>query len=153
MSTKANIVNFSVKQEGLEAQLLGEVVKAEQPSLEEQAAKLTVRVALGKNKLVALEDTILRLLSESKGSLLEDLALIKTLQDSKVTSDEVSADLEVAARTQIEINAACEGYRSAAVRSSLVYFVLYDLSRVDPMYQFSLDTYFAIFRKVVALTF
>ena len=78
MSTKANIVNFSVKQEGLEAQLLGEVVKAEQPSLEEQAAKLNIRVALGKNKLVALEDTILRLLSESKGSLLEDLALQDT---------------------------------------------------------------------------
>jgi dynein heavy chain len=67
-----------VKQEGLEAQLLGEVVKADQPSLEEQAAKLNIRVALGKNKLVALEDTILRLLSESKGSLLEDLALQDT---------------------------------------------------------------------------
>mmetsp|Transcript_18885 Transcript_18885/g.22437 ORF Transcript_18885/g.22437 Transcript_18885/m.22437 type:complete len:4042 (-) Transcript_18885:161-12286(-) len=150
VSTKANIVNFSVKQEGLEAQLLGEVVKAEQPMLEEQAAALTVRVSIGKNKLVALEDTILRLLSDSTGSLLDDLDLIKTLQASKVTSDEVTLDLSVAAATQIEIEAACEGYRSAAVRSSLVYFVLYDLSRVDPMYQFSLASYFSLFRQSIS---
>ena len=58
VSTKANIVNFSVKQEGLEAQLLTMVAGSEQPSLEQQAAALTVRVALGKNKLVALEDDI-----------------------------------------------------------------------------------------------
>jgi dynein heavy chain len=147
VSTKANIVNFSVKQEGLEAQLLTMVVGSEQPSLEEQAAALTVRVALGKNKLVALEDDILRLLSESTGSLLDDLNLIKTLQDSKVTSDAVTEDLKVADVTQKEINAACEGYRVSAIRSSLVYFVLYDLSRVDPMYQFSLDTYFNLFRQ------
>jgi dynein heavy chain len=149
VSTKANIVNFSVKQEGLEAQLLGAVVRAEQPELEEESARLTIRVSMGKNKLVALEDTILRLLSESTGSLLDDLDLIKTLQQSKVTSDEVSADLEVAAKTQVEINKACEEYRAAATRASLVYFVLYDLSRVDPMYQFSLDTYFTLFRKSI----
>ena len=35
------------------------------------------------------------------------------------------------------------------MRSSLVYFVLYDLSRVDPMYQFSLDTYFTLFRQSI----
>jgi dynein heavy chain len=31
------------------------------------------------------------------------------------------------------------GYRSAAIRASLAYFVLDDMGRVDPMYQFSLD--------------
>jgi len=36
-----------------------------------------------------LEDTILRMLSESKVSILEDVALVETLQSSKETSDEV----------------------------------------------------------------
>ena len=62
VSTKANIVNFAVKQEGLEAQLLGAVVDKEQPELGRMASELTIRMATGKNKLVALEDTILRLL-------------------------------------------------------------------------------------------
>jgi len=36
-----------------------------------------------------LEDKILMMLSESKVNLLEDVALIDTLQSSKETSDEV----------------------------------------------------------------
>ena len=77
-------MNFAVKQEGLEAQLLGAVVDKEQPELGRMASELTIRMATGKNKLVALEDTILRLLSESTGSLLDDMDLVNTLQDSKV---------------------------------------------------------------------
>ena len=46
MSTKTTVVNFSVKQLGLEAQLLGIVVQREQPSLEEQSSELTVKVTL-----------------------------------------------------------------------------------------------------------
>ena len=64
-----------MKQQGLEAQLLGIVVQKEQPTLERQKADLTLRVAAGKQKLVDLEDEILRLLSEAEGSLLE-LSLI-----------------------------------------------------------------------------
>lgn len=44
VSTKTTVVNFSVKQLGLEAQLLGIVVQQEQPSLEEQSSELTVKV-------------------------------------------------------------------------------------------------------------
>lgn len=44
VSTKTTVVNFSVKQLGLEAQLLGIVVQREQPSLEEQSSELTVKV-------------------------------------------------------------------------------------------------------------
>merc|ERR1719198_1880743 len=42
VSTKATIINFAVKQQGLEAQLLGYVVQKEQPNLETQKAELTM---------------------------------------------------------------------------------------------------------------
>ena len=47
VSTKTTIVNFSIKREGLEDQLLGFIVKKERPDLEEQNAKLVVQVCLG----------------------------------------------------------------------------------------------------------
>lgn len=47
VSSKTTVVNFSVKQLGLEAQLLGIVVQREQPSLEEQSSELTVKVFSG----------------------------------------------------------------------------------------------------------
>ena len=45
---------------GLEAQLLGIVVRKERPELEEQKDRLVVNIAEGKKKLADLEDEILR---------------------------------------------------------------------------------------------
>lgn len=45
---------------GLEAQLLGIVVRKERPELEEQKDRLVVNIADGKKKLADLEDEILR---------------------------------------------------------------------------------------------
>ncbi len=60
ISTKTAIVNFAVKEQGLEAQLLGIVVRKERPELEEQKDKLVVNISNSKKKLVILEDEILR---------------------------------------------------------------------------------------------
>ena len=145
ISTKATIVNFCVKQQGLEEQLLGTVVRKERPELEMQKNDLVVAVAAGKRKLVELEDTILRMLSSATGSLLDDEELVLTLQSSKTTSIEVTNQLAVSEQTEKKIDAAREGYRPCAYRASILYFLLSDLARVDPMYQFSLDAYVQLF--------
>lgn len=44
VSTKAMIVNFAVKESGLEAQLLNTVVKCERPDLDKQKNDLVVKV-------------------------------------------------------------------------------------------------------------
>ena len=62
ISTKTTIVNFAVKEQGLEAQLLGIVVRKERPELEEQKDALVINIAAGKKKLEELEDEILRFL-------------------------------------------------------------------------------------------
>lgn len=51
-------------------------------------------MATGKKKIADLEDEILRLLSESTGSLLDDMHLVNTLQDSKTISEEVTQQLQ-----------------------------------------------------------
>jgi len=145
ISTKATICNFCVKQQGLEDQLLGTVVRKERPELETQKNELVVAVAAGKRKLVELEDTILRLLSKAEGSLLDNEDLVLTLQSSKTTSTEVTQQLVVSEQTEKKIDAAREGYRPSAYRASILYFLLADLARVDPMYQFSLDAYVGLF--------
>jgi len=40
--------------------------------------------------------------------------------------------------TEKKINEARESYRPAAARSSLLYFILNDLNKINPLYQFSL---------------
>lgn len=47
VSTKTTVVNFAVKEQGLEAQLLGIVVRREQAQMEEQKDKLVTTIATG----------------------------------------------------------------------------------------------------------
>ena len=42
-----------------------------------------------------------------------------------------------------------QGYRSCAQRASILFFVLNDMGRIDPMYQFSLDAYIDLFNASI----
>lgn len=108
--TRATVVNFAIKEEGLEDQLLDVVVRMEKPKLKELKDSLVINIASGKKTLVELEDELLRLLNESEGSLLENDELFQTLGSSKVTSVTVNEQLESALITQSEINIAREVY-------------------------------------------
>ncbi|XP_069015317.1 dynein axonemal heavy chain 2 [Embiotoca jacksoni] len=150
ISSKTTIVNFAVKEQGLEAQLLGIVVRKERPELEEQKDSLVISIASGKRSLQDLEDEILRLLNEATGSLLDDVQLVNTLQTSKVTATEVSEQLESSEETELQIDSAREAYRACAQRASILFFILNDMGRIDPMYQFSLDAYINLFNLSIA---
>nr|XP_055054184.1 LOW QUALITY PROTEIN: dynein axonemal heavy chain 2 [Misgurnus anguillicaudatus] len=149
ISSKTTIVNFAVKEQGLEAQLLGIVVRKERPELEEQKDSLVINIASGRRKLQELEDEILRLLNEATGSLLDDVQLVNTLQTSKVTATEVAEQLEISELTESQIDTAREAYRPCAQRASILFFVLNDLGCIDPMYQFSLDAYITLFTQSI----
>jgi len=146
ISVKTSIVNFSLKEKGLGEQLLALVVNAEEPSLENKKSQLNVSIATGQDKLIDLEDEILRLLSESKGSLLDDLDLIRTLESSKATAELINTQNLSARKTEIEIDSAREEYRSSARLSSIIYSTLNEISSINPMYQYSLDSYMDLFR-------
>ncbi|KAM9425745.1 dynein axonemal heavy chain 2 [Pholidichthys leucotaenia] len=145
ISSKTTIVNFAVQEQGLEAQLLGIVVRKEQPELEEQKDSLVISIASGKRRLHDLEDEILKLLNESTGSLLDDVQLINTLQTSKVMANDVLEQLESSEQTEIKIDAAREAYRPCAQRASILFFILNDMAHINSMYQFSLDSYITLF--------
>jgi dynein heavy chain len=147
---KATIVNFAFKEKGLENQLLGIIVRRERPDLEEQKSSLVTSMAAAKKKLIELEDEILYLLSTAQGSLLDDEKLVNTLQSSKIISEEVTMQLSISEQTEKRIDKAREAYRPIAQRASILYFVLNDLSSVDSMYQFSLDSYIELFEKSIA---
>lgn len=147
---KATIVNFAVKEKGLEDQLLGILVRRERAELEEQKSNLVTNMAVAKRRLVELEDEILYLLSSAQGSLLDDEKLVNTLQSSKTIAEEVTQQLVISEQTEKRIDAAREGYRPAAQRASILYFVLNELATVDPMYQFSLEAYIELFEKSIS---
>ncbi|XP_068978772.1 dynein axonemal heavy chain 2 [Bombus flavifrons] len=145
ISTKTTLCNFAIKEQGLEDQLLGIVVRKEKPQLEEQKDNLVFTISSNKRTLKELEDKILHLLNVAGDTLLDDLDLLSTLQSSKATSTSIEESLIVSEQTEKEIDLAREEYRSCAHRAAILFFVLNDMSFIDPMYQFALDAYITLF--------
>ncbi|CEL99773.1 unnamed protein product [Vitrella brassicaformis CCMP3155] len=146
---KVTVINFTVTYDGLTQQLLGDVVKKEIPETEERNTKLILQMAEDKATLKGLEDTILRLLSESSGEILDDIELINTLSQSKVTANDINKRVEESEIMAVEIKRAREQYTPVAIRGSILYFVIADLANIDPMYQFSLTYFTRLFNKVI----
>lgn len=111
VSTKIILVNFTVKQAGLEEQLLGIIVRAESPSTEEQKDKTVTKIAQNKKELLECEDKILSSLQNSGSDLLENDDLVMILQDSKEKSEEVKQILEQSESMMKRIEDAREHYR------------------------------------------
>lgn len=80
---KVAIINFTVTKEGLEDQLLVEVVRYERPELEQQKDQLIVQLADFNRQLKETEDKILKLVAEASEDILNDEELILTLDQSK----------------------------------------------------------------------
>ncbi|KAK6632535.1 hypothetical protein RUM43_013303 [Polyplax serrata] len=152
MQAQTTLINFTVTKDGLEDQLLGGVVKAERPDLEELKTELTQQQNTFKITLKFLEDDLLFRLSSAGDDILSDVTLVENLEKTKRTAADISVKVAEAKVTSVKIDEAREQYRPVAARASLLYFVLNDLCKVNPMYQFSLKAFTIVFHKALATT-
>ena len=105
------LVNFLVTRDGLEDQLLADVVSKERPDLEKIKGDLTRQQNEFKIILSDLEDKLLARLSQAEGDFLGDTALVENLEQTKITAVEVQEKVAEAQKTEKEINEARELYR------------------------------------------
>ncbi|XP_039357485.1 dynein heavy chain 17, axonemal isoform X14 [Mauremys reevesii] len=152
MQAQCTLINFLVTRDGLEDQLLAAVVAKERPDLEQLKANLTKSQNEFKILLKELEDSLLARLSAASGNFLGDTALVENLETTKQTAIEIEEKVREAKITEIKINEARENYRPAAERASLLYFILNDLNKIDPIYQFSLKAFNVVFEKAIQRT-
>ncbi|XP_045527512.1 dynein beta chain, ciliary-like [Pieris brassicae] len=150
MQAQCTLINFTVTKDGLEEQLLGEVVKAERPDLEKLRAGLTKQQNDFKITLKSLEDDLLKRLSSAGPDILSDSALVINLETTKKTAADIEIKVEEGKVTAVKIDEARERYRRAAARASLLYFILNDIYKINPMYQFSLKAYSVVFKDALA---
>ncbi|XP_045149226.1 dynein axonemal heavy chain 9 [Echinops telfairi] len=149
LQAQATLINFTVTRDGLEDQLLAAVVSMERPDLEQLKSDLTKQQNGFKITLKTLEDNLLSRLSSASGNFLGETSLVENLEVTKQTAAEVEIKVQEAKVTEVKINEAREHYRPAAARASLLYFIMNDLSKIHPMYQFSLKAFSIVFKKAV----
>ncbi|XP_018585062.2 dynein heavy chain 11, axonemal [Scleropages formosus] len=150
IQAQTTLINFTVTRDGLEDQLLAEVVNLERPDLEQLKSDLTKQQNSFKIELKLLEDELLTRLSAAESNFLGDNLLVEKLETTKHTAAEIEMKVLEAKVNEVKINEAREHYRPVAVRASLLYFIMNDLHKINPMYQFSLKAFNVVFHKAVS---
>ncbi|XP_044001725.1 dynein axonemal heavy chain 12 [Aphidius gifuensis] len=142
---KITLINFALTIEGLEDQLLGIVVGKERPDLQKKKEYLIIEGAKNRKSLKKVEDDILKTLSISGASILDDEDAIEILDSSKILSIGIIKKQEIAKKTEIEINISRQSYKPIATHSSSLYYTVTDLPNIDPMYQYSLTWFINLY--------
>ena len=143
-------VNFTITKSGLEGQLLGVVLHAEQPELEKQKSEMLAQEEAYKVELAGLEKNLLEALSTAEGDLLQNVALIDTLTNTKEAASKIAIALEESGRASEELDRQREVYRGFAKDGSRLFFLVSQLQAVNPMYQYSLASFIKIFESVLS---
>lgn len=146
---KVTMLNFMVTEDGLQDQMLNEVVKNEDPKKMEQKNKIQVEQADDNKKKSELEDIILELIANNQKNLLEDDQLIESLDDSKSQCQAIEQRAEDAKITIDNIMKIRRDYEQVGRRVSRLFFVLIQIMNVNSMYQYSLRFFKDIFIKAM----
>ena len=94
---KVTIINFAITPQGLEDQMLAELVALQNPQLEQKKKEIVRRNAADKKELLNIEDSILQSLNQGEGGideLLLDETLINQLQNSKKFAAEINQRIQ-----------------------------------------------------------
>ncbi|KAG5509761.1 hypothetical protein GH5_05627 [Leishmania sp. Ghana 2012 LV757] len=138
LQVKLTVIDFTVTQEGLEEQLLADIVGSERASLQQRSDRCVISIAAHREEIAALEAQVLQQLSDATGDVLDNIELIQALQTSKLTSEKIAVELAAVEETNKTINATRDVYRSLAARGSLLYGAITQMVKVDSMYDYSL---------------
>ncbi|KAK9459211.1 dynein heavy chain, N-terminal region 1-domain-containing protein [Lipomyces oligophaga] len=144
------IINFTVTRNNLLAQSLNEVMKFLRPDIEKKIMNLTkLRRGFSVN-LKQLEESLLKALNDSEGNILDDDSVLKTLEDLKAQSADISQKVAETEDVLGKIEVISNQYEPVAAASSTIFTIL-DLFRfLSRYYQFSLSFFEDIFRSVLS---
>ncbi|CAD2219679.1 dynein heavy chain [Angomonas deanei] len=151
VNAQTTIINFMVTETGLEDQLLAVVVSQERPDLEKKRGALLRQMNTMTIELQKCEDGLLYELTNATGDILENVALIENLENTKKKSKEINASFALAVTTQKDIAQNRLRYTDVAVRGSLLFFQIDQLWKIDHMYQYSLEAFMVVFNKALLM--
>jgi dynein heavy chain len=118
------MLNFMVTEDGLQDQMLNEVVKHEDPKKMEQKNKIQIEQAEDNKTKALLEDDILGLIADNQKNLLEDDELIDKLDDSKLQCQAIDQKAEDAKITIDAIQNMRKHFEQVGRRVSRMFFVI-----------------------------
>lgn len=150
--SRVTFVNFTKTPRGLQNQCLNSVLKSERPDIDRKRSNLLKAQGEYQARLRNLEDQLLKSISESQVHILEDNAVIQTLERLQQEAQEISKKVADTDQVMEEIEKVTKMYTPFAETCSAIYFSgIRKLEMVNRFYQFSLVYFFEIFNDVLQL--
>merc|ERR1719242_2074105 len=144
LCSRVTFVNFSVTPSSLESQCLNKVLLSERPDVEQRRQEQLALQAKFKYDLEELEDQLLNALNSATGNILEDTALMSTLETLKIKSKEIAEKAGETEKILQDVKEATMFYVPFGKCCSKLYFSLESLCEVHFLYQFDLKFFFQI---------
>lgn len=159
-----NIVNFTTTISALSAQLLDVAIHLEKPELEERSSSLLRDAELKKLELEGLEQLLLQQLASSQGNLLENTALLDSLNKSKESAEIITKSIVESEQLHKELTTVGilkfhekmrsffqqkDIYVPLSLFTSSLFFSFSNLQFHNPMYNYSVNTIMHLFGKTI----
>nr|XP_027212731.1 uncharacterized protein LOC113805867 [Penaeus vannamei] len=136
-TTSGNSLRFRV--------IFSDVLKMEREDLYEQRASLTASIMRDQKALEAVDDTILKKLTQASTALLDNEELLAAFYEAKSTSAEFRTRLSECRRTLQKIGNVRDKYRPVATRGRLLFSTSTALRRLSRNYVFSFQHFLHLF--------
>ncbi|KAJ2796074.1 dynein heavy chain, partial [Coemansia helicoidea] len=149
LASRVTLVSFTVTRASLQAQCLGQAMRHERPDVDRRRRDLLRLQGELRLRLHELEKQLLQALNASQGSVLDDDAVVTSLETLKAEAAEVARKAAETDGVMREVDRVAGAFTPLARACAAVYFALERLAALHPFYQFSLDFFDAIFREVL----
>jgi hypothetical protein len=97
-----------------------------------------------------LNQLLLTILANSQGNILEDRALLTSLDNTKAASLEISKALQSSVALKADLDTRRNAFKSVATCGTRMFFALRSLPALNPMYHFSLVSFLDLFHTALA---
>ncbi|KAB8342928.1 hypothetical protein FH972_022525 [Carpinus fangiana] len=148
--SRTTFVNFTVTQSSLQTQSLNDVLKSERPDVDERRSNLIKMQGDFRIHLRRLEKRLLQALNESRGNILDDDAVVDTLETVKKEVAEITTKVAETDGVMAEVDEITNEYKVIASSCSAIFAVLEQLRHINHFYQFSLQYFVDIFESVLS---
>ena len=143
-----SVVNFTVTRSGLESILLGLTIDIDNQNQKNKKINYQ-KYKIIKLQLSEIEKKILEELIHLEGNLLKNKQLIESLEQSKEKSFQSEEILKQSLLQSKEIEDKRNKYKNLSQVATTIYFLLQDLYKINPIYQFSLDNFMNLFKDTI----
>ena len=144
------MVNFAVTEEGLEELLWNIIMVKEDPTTERNRNDVLYKSEETKRKLGIKEEELLKIITTNGEAIVESDRLLDALKTTKSEWQRSIIQIEEHKRISEKTKGARAKFRPIATHIAKLYFCITDLTKLNTMYQFSLDWYMNLYHKALS---